>query len=90
VVHRFPHSLIHNGPCDCIYALGCLSHYEAMKRGHAMKHEDIRWNQETLEWFCAKCGRTSGRIKKEDALAQLEEYKCELPTGESRRTPVDT
>ena len=58
------------------------------ERGHAMKHEDMRWNQETLEWFCAKCGRTSGRIKKEDALAQLEEYKCELPTGESRRTPV--
>jgi hypothetical protein len=61
-----------------------------MKQGHAMKHEDIRWNQETLEWFCAKCGRTSGRIKKEDALAQLEEYKCELPTGESRRTSLDT
>jgi hypothetical protein len=55
-----------------------------------MRHEDIRWNQETLEWFCAKCGRTSGRIKKEDALAQLEEYKCELPAAESRRTPVDT
>jgi len=46
-----------------------------------MRHEDIRWNQETLEWFCAKCGRTSGRIKKEDALDQLEEYTCELPTG---------
>jgi lysyl-tRNA synthetase class I len=61
-----------------------------MKRGHAMKHEDIRWNQETLVWVCAKCGRTSGRIKKADALAQLVEYKCELPTGESRRTPVDT
>ena len=53
-----------------------------------MRHEDIRWNQETLEWFCAKCGRTSGRIKKEDALDQLEEHKCELPTGESRQTPV--
>ena len=60
------------------------------ERGRAIKHEDMRWNQETLEWFCAKCGRTSGRIKKEDALAQLEEYKCELPAAESRRTPVDT
>jgi hypothetical protein len=55
-----------------------------------MKHDDIRWNQETLEWFCAKCGRTSGRIRKEDALAQLDECPCELPTGESRRTSVDT
>ena len=53
-----------------------------------MRHEDIRWNQETLEWFCAKCGRTSGRIKREDALDQLEEHKCELPTGESRHTPM--
>ena len=55
-----------------------------------MKHGDIRWNQEILEWFCAKCGRTSDRIQKEDALAQLEEYKCELPTGDIRRTPNDT
>ncbi len=53
-----------------------------------MRHEDIRWNQETLEWFCAKCGRTLSRIKKEDALAQLEEYECELPTSGSRHTPV--
>ena len=53
-----------------------------------MRHEDIRWNQETLEWFCAKCGRTSGQINNEDALDQLEEYKCELPTCESGHTPV--
>jgi hypothetical protein len=52
-----------------------------------MRHEDVRWNQETLEWFCAKCGRTSGPLKKEDALAQLEEYECELPTVHAGEPP---
>jgi hypothetical protein len=45
-----------------------------------MKHTDIRWNGENEEWFCAKCGRTSDHIKKEDALVELEKFECVLPT----------
>jgi hypothetical protein len=46
-----------------------------------MKHTDIRWNRETEEWYCAKCGRTSDHLKKEDALVELEQFECELPTA---------
>jgi hypothetical protein len=52
-----------------------------------MKHEDIRWNRETEEWYCAKCGNTSDHIKKEDALVELEQYECELPTVNSAKRP---
>ena len=44
-----------------------------------MKHEDIRWNRINGEWFCAKCGRTSERMVKDDAQAELEKYECNLP-----------
>jgi len=53
-----------------------------------MKHEDIRWNQETQEWFCAKCGRTSDHTTKGDALIELEQYECELPTMDSGKPPT--
>jgi hypothetical protein len=52
-----------------------------------MKHQDIRWNRETEEWFCAKCGNTSDHIRKEDALVEMEQYECELPTAKSGRVP---
>ena len=42
---------------------------------------DIRLNRETEEWYCASCGRTSDHIKKEDALVELEQFECELPTA---------
>jgi hypothetical protein len=45
-----------------------------------MKHKDVRWNREIQEWYCANCGRTSDHINKEDALVELEQYECELPT----------
>jgi len=51
------------------------------------KHKDIRWTNETLEWFCAECGRTSIFVKRDDALAELEQYACELPTTESGQVP---
>ena len=41
-----------------------------------MKHKDVRWNGENEEWFCAKCGRTSDHIRKEDALVELEKFEC--------------
>jgi hypothetical protein len=44
-----------------------------------MKHEDIRWNRINGEWFCAKCGRVSSHMVKEDAQAELEKYPCHLP-----------
>jgi hypothetical protein len=44
------------------------------------KHTDVRWNNEIQEWFCAKCGRTSDHATKADALVEMEQYECELPT----------
>jgi hypothetical protein len=35
-----------------------------------MKHEDIRWN---------RISRTSERMVKDDAQAELEKYECNLP-----------
>ena len=36
-------------------------------------------NPGTGWWFCAKCGRTSERMVKDDAQAELEKYECNLP-----------
>jgi hypothetical protein len=54
-----------------------------------MRHQDqdIRWNRDTREWFCAKCGHASHQLKKEDAVAELEQYACELPTPDSGKRP---
>jgi len=52
-----------------------------------LKHADILWNEEMQEWFCAKCGRTSDHITKEDALVELEQYACELLTPSSGKRP---
>jgi len=49
-----------------------------------MKHEDIRWNRINGEWFCAKCGRTSERIRKEEAQAELEKYECNLSPADPK------
>ena len=53
-----------------------------------MKHEDIRWNRINGEWFCAKCGRISERMVKEDAQAEPEEYECNLPAVDPKGKPV--
>jgi len=45
-----------------------------------LKHADVLWNEEIQEWFCAKCGRTSDHTTKADALVELEQFECELPT----------
>jgi hypothetical protein len=45
-----------------------------------MKHENIRWNPATQEWFCAKCGRTSDHSKEPDARFELEQYECNFPS----------
>jgi hypothetical protein len=45
-----------------------------------VKHEELRWNPATSEWFCAKCGRTSDHVTKEDAQVELEHFECNLPS----------
>lgn len=47
-----------------------------------MKHLSIRWNPATQEWFCSKCGRTSGHNSVLDAHAELDQYDCEVPAVE--------
>ena len=55
-----------------------------------LKHADVLWNEEIQEWFCAKCGRTSDHTTKADALIELEQYECELPTKtQSKEVPPD-
>jgi len=71
-------------PGVCLSPLGKLFSYQEINpTWHLthMKHLDIRWNRETEEWYCASCGRTSDHIKKEDALVELEQFECELPTA---------
>jgi hypothetical protein len=46
-----------------------------------MKHL-IRWNAATQEWFCTKCLRTAEHTRVEDAHAELDQYDCEIPSGE--------
>ena len=60
-------------------------------------HEDVRWNPELQEWFCAKCGRTSDRKAQADAVEELSVVECSLPgtrvknlTNEQRRTRAKT
>jgi hypothetical protein len=43
-----------------------------------MKHETIIWNPGTGNWFCKKCGRTSGQIEVEDAEVELDQYDCNV------------
>jgi hypothetical protein len=42
-----------------------------------MAHE-LRWNPELQEWFCARCGRTSDHLRKEDANVEIEVFPCEI------------
>jgi hypothetical protein len=44
-----------------------------------MKHQEIRWNPHTQEWFCIVCGRTSDHVNEADARTELEMYECEQP-----------
>jgi len=50
-----------------------------------MKHENIRWNPATQEWFCPKCGRTSDHANEQDAHTELERYECHIPWVEMPR-----
>ena len=41
-----------------------------------MKHSHIYWNPATKEWFCTKCGRSSGLASVHDAHEKLDQYEC--------------
>jgi hypothetical protein len=47
-----------------------------------MKHENIVWNPGTQNWFCKKCGRTSDKVSVEDALIELDQYECNVPSSD--------
>lgn len=42
------------------------------------QHNDVRWNPDLSEWFCAKCGLTSDHIAREDAVGELSALECSL------------
>lgn len=45
----------------------------------SMRREHIIWNPATQEWFCTKCGGTSGQAIEEDAHFDLEQRQCLVP-----------
>ncbi len=47
--------------------------------GLVVRHKPIVWNDATQEWFCARCGRTSDHIAREDAQHELDLLECRLP-----------
>jgi hypothetical protein len=47
-----------------------------------MKHLSIRWNPELQEWFCVRCGKTSDHVVQNDALVEMEQFECDIPTTE--------
>ena len=55
-----------------------------------MKHLNIGWNPATKEWFCAKCGRTSGHANVHDAHKALDQYECQVPSVESPKAAPGT
>jgi hypothetical protein len=52
-----------------------------------MKHENIRWNPATLEWFCLKCGRTSDHTSEQEARQELEQWECRIQAAEMPAHP---
>jgi hypothetical protein len=44
-----------------------------------MEHSEILWNPALKEWFCARCGRTSDHVTKNDAEEELAQFDCSLP-----------
>lgn len=56
----------------------------------SMKHENVRWNPATQEWFCVKCGRTSDHATEQEAHFELEQHECKIPWAEIPETGCDT
>ena len=58
--------------------------------GRQIKHESLRWNGRTAQWFCTKCGRTSDQFSERDAQGELNQYECNVESvGDARPAPGD-
>jgi hypothetical protein len=55
-----------------------------------MKHESVRWNPGTRQWFCSSCGRTSNAVNEEEARLKLDEHECNIPSVDSPRSAPGT
>jgi hypothetical protein len=55
-----------------------------------MKHENIRWNPSTGQWFCPSCGRTSSTESEPGARAELDQHECTVPFVEASRSEPGT
>jgi hypothetical protein len=55
-----------------------------------MKHDNLRRNPGTREWFCTKCGRTSDQVSANDARRELDQYDCKIPSVDSPVAPPGT
>jgi hypothetical protein len=66
-----------------IIAIGAIA--AARMASESMRHERLVWNPSTQEWFCTKCGRTSGHASEQDARSELEKRLCHVPSVETPR-----
>ena len=55
-----------------------------------MKHENLRRNPGTREWFCTKCCRTSDRVSANEARIELDQCDCQVPSVDSPVAPPGT
>jgi hypothetical protein len=51
----------------------------AVPEGRAVQHMPIVWNETAQEWFCARCGRVSDHLAREDAQQELDLFECKIP-----------
>jgi hypothetical protein len=53
-----------------------------------MRHS-MRWNPETREWFCVKCGRTSDHTTVEGAKEEFNQSDCEVLSAEVLKGSIE-
>ena len=44
------------------------------------RHPELKWREQTQEWYCVKCGRTSDHVMETDAWKEIEVFDCAPPT----------
>ena len=64
-----------------------IPHLKSVKN---MKHQSVRWNPSTLQWFCTSCGRTSDAVNEKEAELKLDEYECDIPSVDTPRSVPGT
>ncbi len=55
-----------------------------------MKHENVRWNPGTKDWYCPKCGNISRAASQSEAELELEKLPCVVPSVEAARSAPGT